>query len=209
MVRQRVRIRFCKQGNLRLIGHRDLMRCLERLFRRAGLALGMSQGFHPKPRMTFPSALAVGIEGIHELMELELAESSTAEEVLDRLTPHAPPGLTLKSVEVLPPGTPKARVRSVSYQVPIPPRCRDGLAEKIDRLMAASSCPIERPNRSTPIDLRRLLEHLTLHEGVLSMRLRIGSRGSAGPRDVLRALGLNDLELQGIHLTRSAVEISP
>ena len=74
MVRLRVRIRFSKQGDLRLIGHRDLMRCLERLFRRAGLALSFSEGFHPKPRMTFPLALAVGIEGVDEVMEVELAE---------------------------------------------------------------------------------------------------------------------------------------
>ena len=92
MVRQRVRMRFCKQGDLRLIGHRDLMRCLERLFRRAGLPLAMSQGFHPKPRMTFPSALALGIEGVDEVLELELTESPPAEELLQRLTPHAPPG---------------------------------------------------------------------------------------------------------------------
>ncbi len=75
MVRLRVRIRFSKQGDLRLIGHRDLMRCLERVFRRAQLALGFSQGFHPKPRMTFPSALAVGIEGLDEVMEVELADA--------------------------------------------------------------------------------------------------------------------------------------
>jgi len=97
MVRQRVRMRFCKQGDLRLIGHRDLMRCLERLFRRAGLPLAMSQGFHPKPRMTFPSALALGIEGVDEVLELELTESPPAEELLQRLTPHAPPGLGPKS----------------------------------------------------------------------------------------------------------------
>ncbi len=69
------------------------MRCLERLMRRAGLALGFSQGFHPKPRMTFPLALAVGIEGVEEVMEVELAESYTAEELLRRLAPQAPAGL--------------------------------------------------------------------------------------------------------------------
>ncbi|HBO42708.1 MAG TPA: hypothetical protein DD670_01970 [Planctomycetaceae bacterium] len=63
-VRQRVRIRFSKQGDLRLIGHRDLVRVMERLFRRAELPLGMSQGFHPKPRMSFPTALALGIGGL-------------------------------------------------------------------------------------------------------------------------------------------------
>ena len=63
MVRQRMRIRFTKQGDLRWLSHRDLMRTWERLFRRAGVPLGMTEGFHPKPRMNFPSALAVGIAG--------------------------------------------------------------------------------------------------------------------------------------------------
>lgn len=202
-------MRFCKQGDLRLIGHRDLMRCLERLFRRAGLPLAMSQGFHPKPRMTFPSALAVGIEGVDEVLELELSEPCTAEELLGRLTPHAPPGLRLKSVEVLPEGAKKARLRSHCYEVPVPDGSRDGLAEKIDRLMAGPSCPIRRPNRSTTIDLRPFLEELSLEEGVLRMRLAVESGAGAGPRDVLAALGLSDLELQGVHLKRTVVEIRP
>ncbi len=103
MVRQRARIRFRKQGDLRLIGHRDLARLLERLFRRAGLRMGMSEGFHPKPRMGFPSALAVGIEGRDEVMELELAESCTVEELSERLHAHALPGLEFHTLEVLAP----------------------------------------------------------------------------------------------------------
>jgi radical SAM-linked protein len=200
-------MRFCKQGDLRLIGHRDLMRCLERLFRRAGLPLAMSQGFHPKPRMTFPSALAVGIAAVDEVLELELTKPCTAEEFLQRLTPQAPPGLRLTSAEVLPEGARKAQARSFSYQVPIPAGRDDGLAEKIDRLMAGSSCPIPRPQRRSSVDLRPLLEELSLEGGVLRMRLRAGGGATAGARDVLSALGLSDLELEGVHLTRTAVEI--
>jgi len=207
MVRLRVRIRFCKQGDLRLIGHRDLMRSLERLFRRADLALGMSQGFHPKPRMTFPLALAVGIEGIDELMELELAETMMGEEVLRRLTAQAPGGLTFRSVEVLPDGCSKAQVCSASYQAPIPSRCQAGLSERIASLLAAASWPIERPRHAAPIDLRPLLAELALRDGLLEMRLRINRQGSVGPREVLAALGLADLERQGVRLRRSAVEV--
>lgn len=207
MVRQRVRMRFCKQGDLRLIGHRDLMRCVERLFRRAGLCLAMSQGFHPKPRMNFPSALALGIEGVDEVLEFELAESCTAERLLQRLKPHAPPGLTLTSAEVLPEGSRKARAHRLSYEVPIPGECLRGLAQKVEQLMAGSSCPIRRPNRSATVDLRPLLDELSLEDGTLRMRLRTSSGATAGPREVLSALGLPELELQGVRLKRTAVEI--
>jgi radical SAM-linked protein len=207
MVRLRVRMRFCKLAELRLIGHRDLVRCLERLFRRAGLPLAMSQGFHPKPRMTFPSALAVGIESQDEVLEFELSQPLTAEQLARRLEPHRPPGLRINSVEVLPDGAQKARPRSFSYQVPIPASRRDALAEETRRLMAAASCPVRRPDRRTAVDLRPLLDELALDEGVLRMRLRAASGPTAGPRDVLAALGQSDLELQGVHLTRTAVEI--
>jgi radical SAM-linked protein len=209
MVRLRVRIRFCKQGDLRLIGHRDLMRCFERLFRRAELPLGMSQGFHPKPRVTFPLALAVGIEGAEEVMELELAEPLSAEDVLTRLKAQAPRGLTPLSVEILPPDAKKARVRSASYQTPIPPPWDIALGERIDRLMAQSTFTINRAHGRSPIDLRPMLEDLFFSDGILSMRLRIEQEGSVGPRDVLAALELMDLESHGAHLTRTSVLLNP
>jgi radical SAM-linked protein len=209
MVRLRVRIRFGKQDDLRLIGHRDLMRCFERLFRRAELPLGMSEGFHPKPRLTFPLPLAVGIEGPDEVMEFELAEPLAREDIFTRLQKQAPKGLVPRSVEILPQDAKKARVQSASYQVPIPPPLQIGLADRIDRLLAQTACRIERSHGRSAIDVRPLLEALTFQEGVLSMRLRIEQTGSVGPREVLTALGLSEHELHGAPLTRTAVQIGP
>ncbi|MGD0653384.1 MAG: TIGR03936 family radical SAM-associated protein [Thermoguttaceae bacterium] len=209
MVRLRVRIRFCKQDELRLIGHRDLMRCFERLFRRASVPLGMSQGFHPKPRMTFPLPLAVGIEGADEVMELELAESLSAEDLLARLKSQAPRGLLPLSAEILAPGAKKARACGASYEAPIPPPLDVGLDRRINRLLAQSTCTITRPHGRAPVDLRPMLEELSFRRGVLLMRLKIAQEGGVGPRDVLAALGLEDLESRGVRLTRTAVELGP
>lgn len=209
MVRQRVRIRFRKQGDLRLIGHRDLVRTMERLFRRVGLRLATSEGFHPKPKMSFPSALALGIAGVDEVMELELAEPSDADDLLGRLAPQAPPGLDLTSVRNLPQGTPKARLQSLAYQVPVPEELRDETAVRVAELLARDSVPVVRPGRSKPIDLRRTLQELTLQEGVLQMRLGTGRDATAGPRDVLATLGLGELEHQGTWITRTGVELEP
>lgn len=207
MVRLRVRIRFSKQGDLRLIGHRDLMRCLERVFRRAGLKLSFSEGFHPKPRMTFPLALAVGIEGVDEVMEFELAEPYAAEELLRRLTPQTPPGLEFRTVETLPEGARKARVQSAAYAVAIPEPCPTELGRRIETLLAAETWPIDRAPGRSPIDLRQSIVELALDGGRLSMRLGVDPRGSAGPRDVLAALGLSDIEQHGAILRRTAVEV--
>src|SRR3954468_24465587 len=105
MARQRVRIRFRKQDDLRLISHRDLARTWERLFRRAGLNMAMSEGFHPKPKINFPSALAVGVVGADEVLEVDLEEERDPGELHALLTTQTPPGMTIDQVEIRPPGS--------------------------------------------------------------------------------------------------------
>jgi radical SAM-linked protein len=209
MVRQRARIRFCKQGDLRLIGHRDLARLLERLFRRAGLRLGMSEGFHPKPRMSFPSALALGIEGLDEVMELELAESCTADELLARLARHAVPGLSFPSVEILPSGAKKARLRSSTYELPVPAARHGDVAARLERLLGKPADSAGEAPGPDAAALSRSLEEIQLRDGILRFRLRASRERSAGPRDVLAAIGLDDLEPGGACLTRSGVWLEP
>ncbi|MBN2022539.1 MAG: DUF2344 domain-containing protein [Pirellulales bacterium] len=210
-VRQRVRIRFAKQGDLRLIGHRDLVRAMERLFRRAGLRLGMSEGFHPKPRMSFPSALAVGIEGHDEVMELELAQPPREASLLADLSQHAVPGLAFHRVELLPNEgrIQKARLTHVTYRIAIPEGRRQETSRRAAELMAASAAFVDRPGRPEPLDLRCCLDALGVEDGELAIRLRVVPGANPGPRDVLERLGLADLESQGVCLRRTAVEVTP
>lgn len=210
-VRQRVRIRFAKQGDLRLIGHRDLVRTMERLFRRAGLRLSMSEGFHPKPRMSFPSALAVGIEGHDEVMELELAQSPCEAALLADLSQHAVPGLAFHRVELLPDEgkIQKARLTHVTYRIVVPEERRQETSRRAAELMAASTAVVHRPGRPEPLDLRPLLDALRVEDGELVIRLRVAPGANPGPRDVLELLTLADLESQGVCLRRTAVEVTP
>ena len=57
----RYRFWFEKVGPVALIGHLDLVRELPRVFRRAGVAMVHTKGFHPKPDMTFSPALSLGV----------------------------------------------------------------------------------------------------------------------------------------------------
>lgn len=208
MARQRVRIHFAKQGDLRLISHRDLMRTWERLFRRAGVALAMTEGFHPKPKMMFPSALAVGIEGLDEVLEIELLEEHEPARLAELFRSHAPPGLAIHGVEPLT-GSGKTRLRGMTFMVDLPADRRALAAERIQWLWQQSSYRVTREGRAAPIELRPLIEELALDgDGTLLIRLRVEGDGSARPREVLEALGLADVEALGIVLRRTAVELS-
>ena len=70
----------------------------------------ISQGFNPRPKIVFTLALALGIEGRREVVELELAEPMEPAEVLRRLGRVSPPGLDWLDAEaVAPAGRPAGR----------------------------------------------------------------------------------------------------
>jgi hypothetical protein len=74
----RIRITFAKQGALRYIGHLDLHKMWESATRRARIALAYSQGFHPKPKIQFASALPLGFSSRCEVADMWVEDPSTS-----------------------------------------------------------------------------------------------------------------------------------
>ncbi len=68
----RLRIRFSKIGKIRFTSHRDTARIWERGLRRAGLPVAYSEGFTPRPRISFGLALPTGYESEAEYLDVEL-----------------------------------------------------------------------------------------------------------------------------------------
>jgi radical SAM-linked protein len=219
----KVRIRFRKDGVLRLLSHHDLLRTFERMLRRADLPFRRSQGFHPKPRLVFALSLPLGVVGSDEVVELELDQVLPAEEVHERLARQAPPGLTIHSVRRIGPRC-TARVRGLTYALPIPvagaaglcPERLPALHARIREVLAAPECWIDRnrpPRRR--LDLRPFLRDLRLEEPQgadlpvcrLFMDLRLTDSGTARPEEVVRLLGLEDLLESGAVFERTRLEL--
>ncbi len=206
--KSRYLLRFRKEGDLCWVGHHDLARGMERTFRRAALPLAMSGGFHPKPRLAFPSALSLGISGTDEVCEAELTKALTAETLRERLNASAPPGLTITRAERLPDEADSLVARAVEYELPIPAARRAALEAALERFLAQSECWITRDEaRARQVDLRADILHLELTDDVLRIRLRVTRSATARPREVLAALQIMDLERAPGPLTRSKVEL--
>jgi radical SAM-linked protein len=207
----KVRLRFAKRGDLRLVSHHDLMRCLERALRRAEIPVAQSQGFNPRPRVVFTQALALGIEGRREVVELDLAEPMEPPEVLRRLRGAAPPGLDFLDAESAPPGRP-AHAGAAAYRLDVPAERRGDARAALARFVASDAWPYtrHRPDRDVAIDLRPFLLDAQLDgDGTLGFRLKITPGGSARPEELLDALGLRDLLGRGAVLARTDLELAP
>lgn len=204
--RPRVRFRFRKSGDLRWIGHLDLMRALERLFRRGRTPIAFSGGFHPTPRINVPSALALGVVGENEVLEIELSERVEPSELLARLRPLAPPGLELLSAEATPPSARKPVVVQASYEASLPDGVAPSVQATVERLERSPSIPIQREKPPKTLELRDSLVHLSVAGDRLRFTLQIHPQQSVRPREVLSVVGMADLEQRGGVLRRTDVE---
>lgn len=137
MVRTRVRIRFRKEHDLRLLGHQDLLRAWERWLRRADVRPAQTEGFHKRPRMNYPSALAVGICGLDEVVELELEHDREPDSIAAALTAHAPVGLSIVSIERMPAGARFSQPAAAEYEIRLPDDAIASTGARIESLRRA------------------------------------------------------------------------
>jgi len=196
MVRQRVRIRFSKSGNLKYIGHKDLLRAFESLFRRVRLPLAMSNGFHPKIRMSFPSALALGVEGFDEVLELEFNESAPPvdpDALLADLNRSSINGLAFLSARRLGEQEKKAKLVATVFEMIVPEELRTVTASRVRSFSAQTSVIVNKAN-GKPVDVRQVVIDLRFDEASGHLQVSIATQDGpeAGVREILAALELGD-----------------
>ena len=90
-----LRMRFEKTGLARYISHLDLMRCFERSLRRADIPFWFTEGFNPRPFLTFALPLSLGYSGLREAVDIKLTSPMTEDELRARLNAALPYGLRI------------------------------------------------------------------------------------------------------------------
>lgn len=211
---QRIRVRFQKLGEMAFISHLDLMRTFERALRRTGLPLRMTEGFNPHPRLSFPAALGLGIEGLDEAMEFDLADWVTPSDVEQRLREQLPAGLNPLSIKLADPQQ-TAQVREVAYRAePVSPALAEDSrlsAEAVAALIAQPELTVERhrKGRDKSVNIRPFLIAAERDGVGLTMKFKAGPEGSVHPEEVLGLLGFDAQERRsGFKLMRTRVMLA-
>ena len=81
----KIRFKFRKQGDLRFIGHLDVMRYFQKVFRRAELDMAFSGGYSPHILMTFAAPLGLGLTSDGEYMDAEFVSCPGKAELIARM----------------------------------------------------------------------------------------------------------------------------
>ena len=223
--RRRFALTFSVTGRGRFVGHLDRMEILRRAVRKAGGQLALSAGMRPKPLLSLALPLAVGVEGLRELCEFELAEEPPPP-FFARLAAAVPADmllLALESYEVtrsLP-----ARVVGAAYEVRVRAATRgratalgaaQQLIEAATRFAETPELTVEeeREGRVRRIDVKKYVDNVRVEAGegdvhTLSFEPAVTPSGTVRPERVVQVLGtLAGLELEIKRITRTHLELS-
>jgi radical SAM-linked protein len=176
-----VRFRYTKLGRIRFTSHRDVARMWERALRRTGLPVAWSEGFAPRPLLSFGLALPTGAESLAEYVDVRLdpgVATSEAASLAGRLEPLLPDGIGVPVSGAIA-GRPgrgseslQQQVTSCAWELEVLGVTVGELSERIGRLLAASSVTVSRQRKG------RVVED-DLRPAVLSLGVGLGDLGGA------------------------------
>ena len=146
-------------GDPRFLSHLDLLRTLSELAELTFLCL--TEGFHPKPKLSFAAPLAVGITSQGEYGDVFLREALSPQEFCSQLNRVLPKGLRIvRAVQVGEKVAPvMAVVNGAEYRVELG---GDTIpAERVQQVMASDQLPVERTTKKGTrlVDVRPLISH--------------------------------------------------
>jgi len=199
----RIRLKFSKTGPMQYVGHLDLHRSWERIFRRSGLLLAYSQGFHPQPRLNLACALPLGFTSQCEILDAWLEQDVPIDQIQEAVSNALPPGLKVLDLEIVDLQAPalQTQVTSSVYVITFFDEIPD-LDDRLQRVISADHLPRLRRNKS--YDLRSLIEEIALipqnDGGNYSIRVQLAAREAATgrPEELLDVLGIK-FEATHIH----------
>ncbi len=145
----RVRIRFAKFGRLRFLGHLDVMRYMQKAFRRSPLKLSFSEGYHPHPIMSFAQPLSLSLTSDGEYFDVEFDERYEAEYIYEELQATMCEDIAITKVAILPDYIPHQKkvtgmslIAGATYVLELREGVDEDFSAALERLVATEHFPL-------------------------------------------------------------------
>lgn len=207
---KKYRLTFTKLENARYFSHLELARVFIRAFKRAGLRLEYSKGYHPMPKVSFACALPVGVESMQETVDIQLSESQAVSSIKQRINRQLPSGIAVTSVEEILLSKKKGQLKESYFLISL-----NGFElkeEDVDRFLNSDYFPIVKVGKKGEheINARPLVKSMKL---ALPNKISLDVKHTSGPQlrpdqIVKGVFSLKDSQVKGIKIikTRQVLE---
>jgi radical SAM family uncharacterized protein/radical SAM-linked protein len=99
---KQLKISFSKLDQAKYFGHLEMVKIFIRAIRRSGIPVKYSEGFHPKPMISFEDALPIGLESLNEIFYLSVHDNVKPQTIINGLNIHLPKGLSILNCHFAP-----------------------------------------------------------------------------------------------------------
>lgn len=96
---KKLKLTYTKKDRAKYFGHLELANIFFRAIRRSDILLKYSEGFHPKPKISFNDPLPIGIESLNEEMVLTVPKHVLPDKVIHELNTKLPEGIIINRCE--------------------------------------------------------------------------------------------------------------
>ncbi|MBI5233987.1 MAG: TIGR03960 family B12-binding radical SAM protein [Deltaproteobacteria bacterium] len=193
---EKVRLKFSKTGEMRFLSHLELTNAIARALRRAGFSLKYSGGFHPLPSLSFSPPPPVGVESLEEYLDMEFSVMPSPDNIIKRLNELLPEGIRFFWARPIPlqVGALSAIIKAADYRIPLKDSPLEGLEIEFGVMEDFTSrlkggdpfiLRVEREKEAREIDIRPLIDGVSLERDVLSFTIKRTETASVKPHEVL------------------------
>lgn len=191
----KIRIKFAKRGNMKFIGHLDIMRYFQKAMRRAGVDIAYSEGFSPHQKMSFAAPLGVGILSEGEYLDIEAHSSKSSREMIAALNAVMVEGMEVLSYKLLAEDAGKAMalVAAADYAL----HFREGYEPESFEIFAENFlsfvgqpeiCVTKKTKKGErSLDLKPLIYNASIENDAIFLSLCTGSTDNIKPELVMEA----------------------
>lgn len=181
------RVRYSKLGKIRFTSHGDTVSHVERALRRCNVEVAYSQGFTPRPKISFGLGLPTGAESLAEYLDIDLVDHiDDVPSFMAMLTDALPVGYTVTAMETRLAGAVSLQeiVTACSWEIALDGVSRDELDHAVRVCIAADALPLERERKGQrrTDDVRPSIETLAVLDPDADGRPRLGALVATGAR---------------------------
>ncbi len=196
---KKLNVYYSKLGRAKYFGHLETVNIFLRALKRAKIPVKYSQGFHPKPKISFDDPLPIGIESHQEHFTLTVADVVKPTAVPDGLNPHLPEGLRVHDCHLAPLKSRSQPARSRVYRIAVPGYDFD--SDKLALFLNSSEVVLTLRNRKgklKKIDLKDMVLNIELPDSKhLLTTLKSEPGKTVRPAEILRhVFGLAEEEIK-------------
>lgn len=175
----KIRIKFSKQGNMKFIGHLDIMRYFQKAMRRADVDIRYSEGFSPHQIMSFAAPLGVGLTGSGEYLDIEVLSTDTSAKMVERLNAVMVDGMEILSYKKLPDsaGNAMSLVAACDYTVRLREAYDNGLSLSSEAFFEALMDFLESGNLEIVKKTKKGEKQMDLRPYIFERRLTEDKKG--------------------------------